>query len=112
MEVALEASCSAAAAFWGRICRWLAASRARVAKFGRRCLFPRDPRGVEWRQGDLADTAALASLSSARPKSIVEYAEGLLSLYADRHNAPKGRGEIPDRQIFASLEQELSFEPA
>ena len=43
------------------LCRRLAASGARVRAFGRRCLFQRDLAGVEWRQGDFCDTAALAS---------------------------------------------------
>jgi UDP-glucose 4-epimerase len=32
-----------------------------VRAFGRRCLFPQDLAGVEWRQGDFCDTAALES---------------------------------------------------
>lgn len=43
------------------LCRRLAASGARVRAFGRRCLFPQDLAGVEWRQGDFCDTAALES---------------------------------------------------
>jgi UDP-glucose 4-epimerase len=43
------------------LCRRLASSGVRVRAFGRRCLFPQDLAGVEWRQGDFCDTAALAS---------------------------------------------------
>ena len=43
------------------LCRRLAASGARVRAFGRRCLFPQDLIGVEWRQGDFCDAAALES---------------------------------------------------
>lgn len=43
------------------LCRRLAASGARVRAFGRRCLFPQDLEGVEWRPGDFSDTAALTS---------------------------------------------------
>jgi UDP-glucose 4-epimerase len=43
------------------LCRRLASSGARVRAFGRRCLFPQDLAGVEWRQGDFGDAAALAS---------------------------------------------------
>ncbi len=43
------------------LCRRLASSGVRVRAFGRRCLFPRDLPGVEWRQGDFCDAAALAS---------------------------------------------------
>jgi UDP-glucose 4-epimerase len=43
------------------LCRRLATSGVRVRAFGRRCLFPQDLAGVEWRQGDFCDTAALAS---------------------------------------------------
>lgn len=43
------------------LCRRLASSGARVRAFGRRCLFQQDLAGVEWRQGDFCDTAALAS---------------------------------------------------
>jgi len=41
------------------LCRRLASSGAQVRAFGRRCPF--DLPGVEWRQGDFCDTAALAS---------------------------------------------------
>lgn len=41
------------------LCRRLAASGARVRAFGRRCLFQQDLAGVEWRQGDFCDAAAL-----------------------------------------------------
>ena len=34
---------------------------ARVRAFGRRCPFPHELDGVEWRQGDLSDTARLTS---------------------------------------------------
>lgn len=43
------------------LCRRLASSGVRVRAFGRRCLFPQDLAGVEWRQGDFCDAAALAS---------------------------------------------------
>lgn len=43
------------------LCRQLAASGTRVRAFGRRCLFPQDIVGVEWRQGDFCDTAAVES---------------------------------------------------
>jgi UDP-glucose 4-epimerase len=43
------------------LCRRLVSSGVRVRAFGRRCLFPQDLAGVEWRQGDFCDTAALAS---------------------------------------------------
>jgi UDP-glucose 4-epimerase len=43
------------------LCRRLASSGVRVRAFGRRCPFPQDLEGVEWRQGDFSDTAALAS---------------------------------------------------
>jgi UDP-glucose 4-epimerase len=43
------------------LCRRLAASGVRVRAFGRRCRFPQDLAGIEWRQGDLCDGAALAS---------------------------------------------------
>jgi UDP-glucose 4-epimerase len=43
------------------LCRRLASSGVAVRAFGRRCLFPNDLGGVEWRQGDFCDTAALAS---------------------------------------------------
>lgn len=42
------------------LCRSLASRGARVRAFGRRCLFPDDLDGIEWRQGDFSDTAALA----------------------------------------------------
>lgn len=43
------------------LCRRLASSGARVRAFGRRCPFPYELDGVEWRQGDLSDTARLTS---------------------------------------------------
>jgi UDP-glucose 4-epimerase len=43
------------------LCRGLAASGRRVRAFGRRCLFPSDLKGVEWRQGDLDDEAAVGA---------------------------------------------------
>ena len=43
------------------LCRRLASSGARVRAFGRHCLFPQELEGVQWRQGDFSDTAALAS---------------------------------------------------
>ncbi len=43
------------------LCRRLASSGMRVRAFGRRCLFPQDLAGVEWRQGDFCDPAAVAS---------------------------------------------------
>jgi UDP-glucose 4-epimerase len=43
------------------LCRRLASSGVRVRAFGRRCLFPEDLAGVEWRTGDFCDAAALAS---------------------------------------------------
>ncbi len=43
------------------LCRRLASSGIRVRAFGRRCLFPQDLAGVEWRQGDFCDASALAS---------------------------------------------------
>lgn len=43
------------------LCRRLASSGARVRAFGRRSLFQQELAGVEWRQGDFCDTAALAS---------------------------------------------------
>jgi UDP-glucose 4-epimerase len=43
------------------LCRRLASSGVRVRAFGRRCLFPQELAGVEWRQGDFCDTAALTS---------------------------------------------------
>jgi UDP-glucose 4-epimerase len=43
------------------LCRRLAASGVRVRAFGRRRLFPQAIAGVDWRQGDFSDAAALAS---------------------------------------------------
>jgi UDP-glucose 4-epimerase len=43
------------------LCRRLAASGVRVRAFGRRSLFSQDLAGVEWRQGDFCDSAAVAS---------------------------------------------------
>lgn len=43
------------------LCRRLVASGRRVRAFGRRRLFPQALAGVDWYQGDFADTAALAA---------------------------------------------------
>src|SRR5882672_3671032 len=43
------------------LCRRLAASGHRVRAFGRRCLFPDDLDGVEWRQGDFTDARSVAA---------------------------------------------------
>lgn len=43
------------------LCRRLASSGVPVRAFGRRCIFPEDLAGIEWREGNFCDTAALAS---------------------------------------------------
>jgi UDP-glucose 4-epimerase len=43
------------------LCRRLAASGVRVRAFGRRSLFPEALAGIEWYQGDFADSSAVAS---------------------------------------------------
>ena len=43
------------------LCRRLAASGHRVRAFGRRCLFPDDLQGVEWRHGDFTDAGSVAA---------------------------------------------------
>jgi glycosyltransferase involved in cell wall biosynthesis len=80
--------------------------------------------GLTFRPGDVQslyaqlvrlmnDPALLELLSTncSPPKSIGEYADELLALYANRHSVVAGRGEIPDRQTIKSLEQEASIQP-
>src|SRR5690348_3327317 len=47
------------------LCRRLVASGARVRAFGRSRTFAAELAGVEWRQGEFADTAALTSAVAA-----------------------------------------------
>jgi UDP-glucose 4-epimerase len=47
------------------LCKRLASTGGHVRAFGRRCLFPSELKGVEWRQGDFSDTTALAGAISS-----------------------------------------------
>jgi glycosyltransferase involved in cell wall biosynthesis len=59
-----------------------------------------------------ASLLELLSTNCSPPKSIGEYVDGLLALYANRRSGITGRGEIPGRQTITPLDQHCSAQPA
>jgi UDP-glucose 4-epimerase len=89
------------------LCRRLLSSGVRVRAFGRRCLFPQDLAGVEWRQGDFCDTAALAS-AIASCETVFHLVHTYMPQSADLNMAEDARQNVVSTLALLEISRKLS----